>query len=98
MWEWRTPLKKLKCEPRRHKRVSTARKLCIILNYVLDFLNYALGSSDYAGMSIVSSNACIVLCLLQGYTCTLVGGFTYRTQNTSNVTEILDVNPIWNSN
>ena len=34
-------------------KVSTARRLSIMLNYVLNL-------SDYAGMSDVSSNACIV--------------------------------------
>ena len=36
-------------------KVSAARKLSFMLNYVLDL-------SDYAGMSIVLSNACIAYC------------------------------------
>ena len=47
-------------------KVSSARKLSIMLNYVLDLSNfmlylsdYVLDLSDYAGTSNVSSNPCI---------------------------------------
>ena len=48
-----TLTRKLKCKPRRASKASAARKLSIILNYVLNLL-------DYAGMSDILSNACIV--------------------------------------
>ena len=64
---------------------------------MLDLSDYVLDLSDYAGMSNVLSNAWIALCLLQGYMCTLVGGFTYRTQNNRDHSEPFDVNSILSS-